>query len=98
MLQYFAKNFFAPVIIFGHIDEKKHLVITVASDLLTPIKDADALIQIQRWDSFKPHGTIIVNMDQVRGSLSYMKCYNAIRNNLISSRNPVNRTHLCHSH
>lgn len=66
MLQYFVKNFFAPVIIFGHIDETRHIVITVASDLLTPIENADALIQVQRWDSFEPHGRITVNMDMVK--------------------------------
>lgn len=66
MLQYFVKNFFAPVIIFGYIDAQNQLKVTVASDLLTPIKNADANIQIRRWDSFEHHSNVIINMDMVR--------------------------------
>lgn len=66
ILQYFVQDFFAPVIIFGHVDPKMTLSVNVASDLQVPFKDAEALIQVHRWDSFEPIGNITVGLDMVK--------------------------------
>lgn len=65
MLQYFAQNFFAPVIIFGHLDPERTLSVNVASDLQTPFKNAEAMIQVYSWCSFEPVGNITVDLDMV---------------------------------
>lgn len=65
MLQYYTKNFFAPVIVFAHAETNGQFSIHVVNDLATPIKDADALIQLHRWDSFEPEGNITVELDMV---------------------------------
>lgn len=81
MLQYFAQDFFAPITIFGHIDIKMILRIYVASDLLTAIKDADAFIDLYRWNSFEPIEKVSVHLDMVRSfhcSTMHSLCYNYI--------------------
>lgn len=69
MLQYYAQNFFAPVVIFGHVDATNTLNVNIVSDLLTTIEEANGILQIYKWDSFEPIDTINVSLNMVKINL-----------------------------
>ncbi|XP_066254951.1 beta-mannosidase-like [Euwallacea similis] len=56
MLHYFAKDFFASIIITGHINSARQLQIYTVNDQLTPVEDVSAVVRVYRYDSpdFKP--------------------------------------------
>ncbi|KAJ8925684.1 hypothetical protein NQ315_009531 [Exocentrus adspersus] len=53
MLQYYTEEFFAPLIITGHINAERTLETYVVSDLLSPIENATASIQVYNWTSLE---------------------------------------------
>lgn len=65
MLHYFAKEFFAPIIITGRFTVDKKLQVFVVSDLLKYIGDATAIVSIYKWDSFNPVNQKVLNVDVV---------------------------------
>lgn len=54
MLQYYTQEFFAPVIITGHINLQRTLEIYLVSDLLSPLFNLTVSVEVYRWNSFKP--------------------------------------------
>lgn len=53
MLQYYAKNFFEPVIVTGDLDRFGNITINVISDKLDDV-NAELWIQLYKWDSLTP--------------------------------------------
>lgn len=51
MLQYYTEDFFAPIIITGHINAERTLDTYVVSDLLSPVLNVTASIQVYNWSS-----------------------------------------------
>lgn len=58
MLQYYAVNFFSPVIITADMNLNKTITVNVISDLTNNIVDAELRIEIYKWDSMIPVDTI----------------------------------------
>uniref|UniRef100_A0A6P7FVN4 beta-mannosidase n=1 Tax=Diabrotica virgifera virgifera TaxID=50390 RepID=A0A6P7FVN4_DIAVI len=73
MLQYLAGNFFSPVIVVGHIDSKRDLMIYIVSDLLSPIENVTVSIRVFNWTSFQPIDTTFINVTLENGSSSLVK-------------------------
>uniref|UniRef100_V5GTZ4 Beta-mannosidase B n=1 Tax=Anoplophora glabripennis TaxID=217634 RepID=V5GTZ4_ANOGL len=51
MLQYYTQEFFAPIIITGHINAERTLETYIVSDLLSPVLNVTASIQVYNWSS-----------------------------------------------
>lgn len=54
MLHYYAKNFFAPVIVTSRLNSARDLDLYVISDLLTTTYNATLTITVYAWDSLEP--------------------------------------------
>lgn len=54
MLHYYAKDFFAPVIITGHVTQARQLDIYIVSDLLTSLYNVTITINVYSWSSLEP--------------------------------------------
>ncbi|XP_028176532.1 beta-mannosidase [Ostrinia furnacalis] len=54
MLHYFAKRFFAPVLISPALLSTGDVVLYLLNDRLVPILNATVLVQVYKWDSFTP--------------------------------------------
>lgn len=54
MLHYYAKDFFAPVIVTPHLSTSRELSIYVISDQLYPLTGYKVEICIYKWKSMKP--------------------------------------------
>nr|AEE61968.1 unknown [Dendroctonus ponderosae] len=56
MLHYFAKSFFANVIVTGHKNLEEQILLYTVNDQLSPIEDVSVLVQIFNYDSpeFRP--------------------------------------------
>lgn len=52
MLQYFAADFFSPIIIDGHMEKNNELSIYVATD--HEAVNEDLVMKFYKWDSPKP--------------------------------------------
>lgn len=65
MLHYFARDFFAPVIVRGHQKENGELDVYVISDKVVHIFNASVTVKVYSWDSFTPLHTDIVNVSVV---------------------------------
>lgn len=62
MLHYFAKDFFAPVIITGHLTPSRTLDIYVVNDNINNFLNLEAHITTFRWSSFEPVYKEIINI------------------------------------
>ena len=54
MVHYFAREFFAPVIVSGWVDNNRSLHIFVVSDEVVPIYKSTVKLSVFRWNSFDP--------------------------------------------
>lgn len=54
MLHYYAKDFFAPVIVTSRLSEARELTIYVISDLHRNLKDLSVTLNIYKWGSQVP--------------------------------------------
>lgn len=55
MLQYFAKEFFAPTIITGYLDVSRQLRIYAVTEIATLVGSSlnvTALVEVYKWSSF----------------------------------------------
>lgn len=66
MLQYYVKEFFAPNIITGHINNERVLEIYIVSDSLVDISNVTASIKTYNWNSLNPVHTEELLVDTVR--------------------------------
>lgn len=66
ILQYYTQDFFAPIIITGHINVERKLDIYVVSDLLSPVENVTAVIEIYKWNSFESVANVTQNLNLVR--------------------------------
>ncbi|KAG5896412.1 hypothetical protein JTB14_022495 [Gonioctena quinquepunctata] len=73
MLQYFVQDFFAPIIITGHLNVERTLEIYVVSDLLSPTTAVTASIQVYKWDSFEAISTENITLDLEAGHSHLIK-------------------------
>lgn len=53
-MHYYAKEFFAPVIVTGYLTTANDLNIYVVSDLLTTTYNATLSVIVYAWDSLEP--------------------------------------------
>lgn len=68
MLHYYAKDFFAPIIVTSHQHPKQMVDVTVVSDQPTPIFNATLKIAIFNWNSFLAVNEKVRQIDIVRGN------------------------------
>ncbi|KAF2896968.1 hypothetical protein ILUMI_09207, partial [Ignelater luminosus] len=61
MLHYYAKNFFAPIILVGDLISDSRINVYVISDLMETVFNATITVNILRWDSFNPVTQHIIN-------------------------------------
>lgn len=54
MVHYFAKNFFAPILISPHLSNANHLSIFTLSDITEIIPNATLTMSVYNWDKIKP--------------------------------------------
>lgn len=54
MLHYFARNFFAPVIVSSRLSNARDLTIYIISDLHRPLEKLSLTLNIYKWDSINP--------------------------------------------
>lgn len=56
MLHYFAKSFFAKIIVTGHKTIEGQIQLYTVNDQLSPVEDVSVLVQIYNYDSpeFRP--------------------------------------------
>ncbi|XP_072403176.1 beta-mannosidase-like [Diabrotica undecimpunctata] len=73
MLQYFVGEFFAPIIITGHINSARTLEIYVVSDVIVPLPGLVASIRVFKWDSLTPVSTEEVAVDMQAGESKLVK-------------------------
>lgn len=68
MLHYFARNFFANVIVTGHFNAAGDLQLYTVNDQLSNIDDVSVLVRIYKYDSpdFKPISETRLQVDVVR--------------------------------
>lgn len=69
MLQYFAKEFFAPTIVTSYLDVSRQLRIYAVSEVASLIGttlDAVLLVQVYNWNSFKVVTATTMNATLVR--------------------------------
>ncbi|XP_074036619.1 beta-mannosidase [Leptinotarsa decemlineata] len=73
MLQYYTQDFFAPIIITGHLNLERTLEIYIVSDLLSPVLNVSASIQVYKWNSFEPVSSETVTVDLEAGHSHLIK-------------------------
>ncbi|XP_025995175.1 beta-mannosidase isoform X2 [Solenopsis invicta] len=61
MLHYYAKDFFAPVIITSHLSISNNLSIYIVSDRIYTFKNCTVKIDVYKWESMKPIFTLFFN-------------------------------------
>ncbi|RZC37633.1 beta-mannosidase-like, partial [Asbolus verrucosus] len=79
MLQYFAKNFFAPTIVTGYLDTERQLriyVVSEASSLLGLALDGSVMVEVYNWNSFE-----LINSTQIDVSLEFGKSLEVVEIN-----------------
>lgn len=54
MLHYFARDFFAPVIVSSRLSQAGDLTIYIISDLHRPLKELSITLNIYKWQSMMP--------------------------------------------
>lgn len=54
MLQYYVKEFFAPIIVTGHLTAARQLDVYVVSDVLSTYYNVSLKIQVYKWSSLTP--------------------------------------------
>lgn len=64
MLHYYAKDFFAPTIITGHLQTDRSLDIYVINEL-APYYNATILLNVYNWQSFNVTSRVIQKVDIV---------------------------------
>ncbi|KAF2901224.1 hypothetical protein ILUMI_04960 [Ignelater luminosus] len=67
MIHYYAKKFFAPVIVKGDKDISNNVHIYVVSDLLKPVRNSVLDIIMFTWDSFLPLSQRTLKIDVLPG-------------------------------
>ncbi|KAJ8985911.1 hypothetical protein NQ317_010668 [Molorchus minor] len=75
MLQYYVGDFFAPIIITGHINAARTLEIYVVSDLLSPVANVTASILVYKWDSLEIAFSEDLNLDLESGKSHPIKSF-----------------------
>ncbi|CAG9863674.1 unnamed protein product [Phyllotreta striolata] len=73
MLQYYAKNFFAPIIVTGHVNVQNVLDVYLVSDVLSPLDNLTVSILVYNWTNFKPINVENVLVDTQIGSSAVVK-------------------------
>ncbi|CAG9813016.1 unnamed protein product [Phaedon cochleariae] len=73
MLQYHTQEFFAPIIITGHINVERTLDIYIVSDLLSPVLGVTAVIRVYHWNSLEPLSTESLSIDLEAGHSHLIK-------------------------
>ncbi|KAJ8934145.1 hypothetical protein NQ314_013555 [Rhamnusium bicolor] len=76
MLQYYTVDFFAPIIITGHINALRTLEIYVVSDLLSPVLNVTAFIQVYKWDSLEAISVSNLTLDLEAGKSHLIDSFN----------------------
>lgn len=54
MMHYYAKDFFAPIIVTGHLTAARELDVYLVSDVLTTFYNVTLTINVYNWSSLKP--------------------------------------------
>jgi len=54
MLHYYAKDFFAPIIVTSYLSISNHLSIYVVSDQLYTLTNCTVKLHVYKWKSMKP--------------------------------------------
>lgn len=54
MLHYYAKDFFAPIIVTSYLSTSKELSIYVVSDRLYTLTNCTVKLHLYKWESMKP--------------------------------------------
>lgn len=65
-MHYYAKDFFAPIIVTGHLTSSRELDVYVVSDVLTTFYNTTLNIFVYNWSSLQPVFTQRVITDIVR--------------------------------
>lgn len=73
MLHYYARNFFAPVIVTGHLTAANDVDVYIVSDLLTTAYNASLVITVYAWNSMEPV-SVEKNIVDVVSFCSFMLC------------------------
>ncbi|XP_017784004.1 PREDICTED: beta-mannosidase isoform X2 [Nicrophorus vespilloides] len=68
MLHYYAKDFFAPVIVTAHVLVNREINVYIISDLLHPVYDAKLTMYTYNWNSFNPIASVSRSVDVLHGS------------------------------
>ncbi|KAJ8947266.1 hypothetical protein NQ318_014162 [Aromia moschata] len=76
MLQYYANEFFSPIIITGHMNIERTLEIYVVSDLLSPVFNVTATIETYKWDSLEAVFSEDVTIDLEAGKSHLIDSFN----------------------
>lgn len=58
MLHYYAKQFFASVIVTGDLQSSGKITVNVISDLTYDLPNIEFRMDVYKWDSMNPVGTI----------------------------------------
>jgi len=61
MLHYFAKDFFAPIIVTPHLSISNELSIYIVSDRLYILTNCTVKLHVYKWESMKPIFTLFFN-------------------------------------
>lgn len=69
MLHYYAKKFFAPVIVTAHLQRDGEFSISLVSDLLEDLPNVELKLTVFRWSSWTPVFSIQKFLTLVRSSI-----------------------------
>lgn len=76
MLQYYATEFFAPVIVMGRLKVDRSLEIYLVSDLPSPLINLTVSVSVYSWNSFQPMNVQNLTVNAESGSSQKIKTYN----------------------
>lgn len=76
-MHYYAKDFFAPIIVTGHLTVARELDVYLVSDALFTFYNVTLNIRVYNWSSLQPVFTQTVITDIVNQKLHFQKlfCY-----------------------
>ncbi|KAF5274796.1 hypothetical protein FQR65_LT00379 [Abscondita terminalis] len=75
MLHYYAKDFFAPVIVTTDVNVLNDMDVYVVSDLVKPINDAFLIVNVYKWNSVVPLDTITLKINVLPGMSTKVVTY-----------------------
>lgn len=78
MLQYYAKHFFAPILVAADLAENRSISINIISDLLYDVPNISLNIEIFKWDSLVP---VDITTETITVVISFSNFYINVKKN-----------------